>query len=107
MYTREGSERQRSTYFDIRVCHPHADSNKDLTLKQLYKQQENEKKRKYASRILEYEQGTFTPLVFSTTGGMGEECARYNARLAELLAIKKDWPVRRCHGSGQKSRLLY
>jgi len=33
--------------------------------------------------------GTFTPLVFSTTGGMGEECARYHARLAELLAIKK------------------
>ena len=31
-----------------------------------------------------------TPLVFSTMGGMGEECARYHARLAELnLAIKK------------------
>lgn len=82
-------ERQRSAYFDIRVCHPHADSYKDLTLKQLYKQQENEKKRKYASRILEVEQGTFTPLVFSTTGGMGEGCARYHARLAELLAITK------------------
>ena len=37
-------ERQRSAYFDIRVCHPHADSYKDLTLKQFYKQQENEKK---------------------------------------------------------------
>ena len=57
-------------------------------LKQLYKQQENEKKRKYASRILEVEQGPFTPLVFSTTAGMGEECARYHARLAELLI----WP---------------
>ena len=55
-------ERQRSAYFDIRVCHPHEDSYKDLTLKQLYKQQENEKKRKYASRILEVEQGTFTIL---------------------------------------------
>ena len=41
-------ECQRSAYFDIRVCHPHADSYKDLTLKQLYKQQEIEKKRKYA-----------------------------------------------------------
>ena len=30
-----------------------------------------------------------TPLVFSTMGGMREECARYHARLAELLAIKK------------------
>ena len=82
-------EYQRSAYFDIRVCHPHADSYKDLTLKQLYMQQENEKKHKYASRILEVEQGTFTPLAFSTTGGMGEECARYHSRLVELLAIKK------------------
>ena len=82
-------ERQISACFDIRVCHSHADSYNDLTLKQLYKQQENEKKRKYASRILEVEQGTFIPLVFSTTGGMGEEGARYHVRLVELPAIKK------------------
>ena len=82
-------ERERSAYFYIRVCHPHADCYKDLTLKQLNKQQENEKKRKYASKILEVEQGTFTPPVFSTTEGMGEVCARYHARFAELLAIKK------------------
>ena len=54
-------ERQISTCFDIRVCHSYADSYNDLTLKHLYKQQENEKKRKYASRILEVEQGTFIP----------------------------------------------
>ena len=48
--------RQTSACFVIRVCHPHADSCKDLTLKQLYK---------------------------------GEECARYHARHAELLAITK------------------
>ena len=35
------------------------------------------------------EQGTFTPLVFTTTGGMGEECMRYRNRLAELVAAKK------------------
>ena len=35
------------------------------------------------------EQGTFTPLVFITTGGMGEECMRYHNRLAELVAAKK------------------
>jgi len=38
---------------------------------------------------MEMEQGTFTQLVFSTTGGMEEECRRYHSRLAELLAIKK------------------
>ena len=38
---------------------------------------------------MEIERGTFTPLVFSTTGGMAKECRRYHSRLAELLAIKK------------------
>ncbi|KAK3735137.1 hypothetical protein QZH41_000006 [Actinostola sp. cb2023] len=51
---------------------------------------ENEKKRMYSKRVMEIEQGTFTPLVFTTTGGMGNECLRYHSRLAELIAIKKD-----------------
>ena len=34
------------------------------------------------------ERGTFTPLVFTTTGGMSDECQRYYSRLAELLAVK-------------------
>ena len=82
-------ECQRSAFFDVRVCHPNADSYKDLELRQVYKIHENEKKRLYARRVLEIEQGTFTPLVFTTTGGMGKECMRYHSRLAELLAIKK------------------
>ena len=47
------------------------------------------KKRLYSSRVLEVERGTFTPLVFTTTGGMSNECQRYHSRLAELLAVKK------------------
>ena len=47
------------------------------------------KKRKYNSRVTEIEQGTFTPLVFTTTGGMADECLRYHSRLAELLSVKK------------------
>jgi len=38
---------------------------------------------------MDVEQGTFTPLVFSATGGMGEECKRYRNRLAELVAAKR------------------
>ena len=55
---------------------------------EIYRQHETEKKHKYASRILEVEQATFAPLVFSTTGGMGAECKRYHSRLAELVAAK-------------------
>ena len=82
-------ERQRSAFFDVRVCHPNAESYRHLSPKQIYRQHENDKKRQYGRRVLEVEQGTFTPLVFTTTGGMAEECNRYHSRLAELLAIKK------------------
>ena len=71
------------------VCHPNADSYRDLTPKQIYKKHENEKKRQYAERVMEIEQGTFTPLVFTTTGGMADECVKYHSRLAELIANKK------------------
>ena len=39
--------------------------------------------------MLDIEHGTFTPLIFTTTGGMGNECLNYHSRLAELIAIKK------------------
>ena len=50
---------------------------------------ENEKKRQYSRRVLGVEQGTFTPLVFTSMGGMANECKRFHSRLAELLALKK------------------
>jgi len=55
------------------VCHPNAESYRDLTPQQIYRQHENEKKRMYASRVMEVEQATFKPLVFTTTGGMAPE----------------------------------
>ena len=82
-------ERQRAAFFDLRVCHPNVESYRDLSPKQIYRIHENEKKRKYNSRVTEIEQGTFTPLVFTTTGGMADECLRYYSRLAELLSAKK------------------
>ena len=39
--------------------------------------------------VMEVEQGTFTPVVFTTTGGMADECVKYHSRLAELIANKK------------------
>ena len=71
------------------MCHPKANYYRDLTPKQIYKKHENEKKRQYAERVMEIEQGTFTPLVFTTTGGMVDECVRYNSKLAELIASEE------------------
>ena len=81
--------REQSAFFDVRVFHPNAYSCKSLTPKQIYKLHENDKKHLYSSRVLEVEQGTFAPLVFTTTGGLSDECQRYHSRLAELLAVKK------------------
>ena len=82
-------ERHRSAFFDVRVCHPNAVSYRDLEPQQIYRIHENEKKRLYSERVLDIEHGTFTPLVFTTTGGMGKECLKYHSRLAQLIAIKK------------------
>ena len=79
---------QRSSTYIVRVCYHNANSYRDLDLKQIYKQHENDK-RPYTQRVMDVEQGTSTPLVSTTTGGMGEECMRYHNRLAELVTAKK------------------
>ena len=38
---------------------------------------------------MEIEQGTFTPLVYSTMGGMAPECERYTKHLSERIANKR------------------
>ena len=76
----------RSAFFDVRVCHSNADSYRDLTPKQIYKKHENETERQYAGRVIEIEQGTFTPRVFTTTGGMADE---YHSRRTEHIANEK------------------
>ena len=80
--------RQVSTFFDVRVCHSNAESYKDLIPQQIYRQHENEKKSTYTSRVMEVEQATFTPLVFTTTVSMAPESQVYR-RLVELLSAKK------------------
>ena len=82
-------EKQRSAFFDVRVCYPNAASYKDLELSKIYEMHEEEKKRMYAERVNEIEHGTFTPLIFTTTGGMSKECKTFHSRLAQLISTKK------------------
>ena len=61
-------------FFDVRVFHAPAASNRNLkTIPAMYKHHENLKKKEYNARVLQVEKGVFSPLVFSTSGGMGEE----------------------------------
>ena len=90
---RESNKAQDAT-LDIhargfRVCRPNAVSYRNLESQQIYLIHENEKKRHYSKRVLDIEHGTFTHMVFNTTGGKGKECLMYHSRLAQLIAIKK------------------
>ena len=84
--------RFENTFFDVRVFNPHAPSNKNQTLSACYRKHEKEKKRVYEQRIREVEHSSFTPLVFSATGGMGREATCFYKRLASMLAQKWDHP---------------
>lgn len=76
-------------FFDVRVFYPNAKRHVSQSLTQCYVANETEKKRMYNSRVMEVEHGTFTPLVFSTNGGMSRECRKFYSRLAELISEKK------------------
>ena len=64
-------------------------SNENKALEQMYSDHEKEKKRLYNSRVIEVEHGTFTPLVFSTTGGMSRECT-FLKKLSKKLSQKSN-----------------
>ena len=78
----------QDAFFDVRVFFPHASSYSATRLSSLYKQHERQKRREYGQRVREIEHGGFTPLVFSTSGGMAPEAAVFLKRLASLLCDK-------------------
>ena len=100
-------ERHRSGFFDVRVCHPNATSYRDLEPQQIYRIHENEKKCLYSRGVPDIEHGTFTALVFTTTGGMGKECLMYHSRLAQLIAIKKRGAVCQNHLMDQNQKTSF
>ena len=53
---------------------------------------EREKRRAYQQRVCEVERGSFTPLVFSTAGGMGRAASVFYKRLAGKIAEKRSEP---------------
>ena len=75
-------------YFDVSVFHAPALSNASKSIPAMYQCHENEKKRCYNARVLEVEKESFTPLVFSTSGGiggMGGEAERLVKKLASKM----------------------
>lgn len=72
----------------MRVTNANAASQSHLSTDRIYAKHEAEKKRQYNERIMQIEHGTFTPLIFSITGGTGPECDRFHKQLAQKIAEK-------------------
>ena len=76
-------------HIKITVFHAQAPSNKALgSPTNMYNSHERQKKNLYNKRIVEVEHGTFTPIVLSTTGGMGREAHMFFKKLADKLSRK-------------------
>ena len=84
--------RYERSFLDVRVFNPYAPSNRNTSIEKCFKKHEQEKKRAYEQRILNVEHASFTPLVFSASGGLGKEATTFYKRLASLLADQWDQP---------------
>ena len=84
--------RHQKTFFDVRVFNPTALSYRSTAVSSLYKRFEREKQRMYEQRVRDVEMSLFTPLVFSTFGGMGMAATTVFKRLASLIADQRNQP---------------
>ena len=81
--------RFQRTFFDFKVFNPHAKSCPKNT-KDAYGYHESLKKLKYVKRIVDVEQSSFTPLIFSCTGGASPNTSKVITRLAQKLSHKRE-----------------
>ena len=84
-----GSRFERA-FFDVRVFNPYASSNNRQSLPATYKRHEEDKRRQYLERVREVEHASFTPLIFSTSGGMGQCSQVLYKRIALMISEKSD-----------------
>ena len=102
-------------FFYVWVFHRNAESYRNSFLPSLYQGHEIEKNRHYGRRALDVEHTSFTPLVFTTRGGMGREATATYKCLASLIAERHgkpyswtaiDWIRRRLLFSQLRTSLL-
>ena len=82
--------RSESALFDIRIFNPNAPSNHTPSCAANYRHHEKAKRNLYEEQIREVEHATFTPLVFTTSGGASPLTSTFLKHLASRLAEKRD-----------------
>ena len=83
-FWREG----QNAFFDVRVTNADNMSQRDRTIESVLRSHEQEKKRQYNARVMEIEQGTFTPIVLTVKGVSGHETNIYHKILAQKISTK-------------------
>ena len=86
-----GGRFERS-YFDVRVFNPFAQSNLQTSLDAVYRRHKLDKIHQYDQRLREVKYLSFTPLIFSSSRGMGKVATTFYKRIASMLAEKKHFP---------------
>ena len=80
--------KQQNAFFEFRIFYPFASSYLSTSLPALYRRFARERKREYEERINVVDAGSFTPMIASSTGGMGPEMQMALKHLALLLSEK-------------------
>ena len=70
------------------IIHPYASSYQSRTPASLFQTHETRKRLEYEERIVNVDHGSFTPLVFSSTGSAGPMADTFLQRLAGKLSEK-------------------
>lgn len=83
------SYRGVNTYFDVRIVNTMASSYEGVDVEHVLQLHEDRKKDKYLHRILNFDYGTFTPLVFAASGARGKEAEDFMKHLASKISRKK------------------
>ena len=73
----------------MRVFNPLALSNTAVNPITVYKKHEQEKINMYRSRVIDIEQGSFTPLVYSCLGGASPLSSNMVSQLSYLISLKR------------------
>ena len=79
-------------FFNVRIFGTNAKRYSTQSCQICYNNNEKEKRSQYNMRVLQVENGSVTPLVFSINGGTSREASKCYSRIAEMLSEKRDKP---------------
>ena len=95
------------TFIDVRIFNPHASSNCNSQLSSTYRRHENTKKLAYEQRIWEVEHASFTPPIFSASGGMAREATTFYKEACFPLVHEERAAIQLHHDVAEMPALIF